>query len=255
MSRKSIILHVFAALLVLAFFIVSRMLAAIVFNQLRPLLPFVSFGEVSGSLWQGSVANLAVRHGTVNLVLGYTRWQASPWSLLAGSLSLHLQAENGKQTVDGDIRVGLDQSLHVADAEIVAPAALISQFYPVPGQIDGQFEVSLQELVLGADGMSALQGTGVYRDARYTLAEPIELGTFAARFLMENDVIKADLDDIEAQVGLNGSVTFAQKTRAYELDVKLLPAATANPIIGQSLEQFFQKAPDGSFQVRRSGQI
>jgi hypothetical protein len=256
MSKKSITLHVLAAIFLLLFFLLSRMPAFVVVNQLKPNASMVSLGQVSGTLWQGSVSSLQIRYGNSNIDLGHTQWQVNTWKLLLGQLALNIKAENGKQTINGDVAVAMNKTLTLSDAEIMVDAGIISQFYPVPGVIEGSFDIAVKELELAANAnaIAMLDATVVYNNAKFTLSEPVDLGTFAVRLTSEKETIKAVLSDVDAHVGINGDIVFTPQTRSYDANIKLLPKATANPIIEQTLSSFFPLSSEG-YLIRKSGQI
>ena len=251
MSKKLITLHVIAAILLLAFFIVSRMPAYIVFKQLQPYGQFLHFGNVTGTVWKGTVSDVSVRYNRINMILGYTQWQLKPWQLLLGSVGLHLKADHDKQYIEGDVQASVSGIVTVSDAEVMAPAALMTQFYPIPGQIGGDIEINITELAFDAKGLKALEASGVYQKGSYNLGELVELGTYGAKFNMEKDTIKATMNDVDAQVGMDGDASIDLANRKYELDVKLTPKKTANPLIAQSLAQFIPQETEGTFHVRR----
>lgn len=257
MSKKAIIFHILAAVFLLCGFIIARMPAAIPLGKLQatPVGQFLQFSEASGTLRQGSVSGLVIRLNAARIVLGQVRWKLEPLSLLGGELSLHVRAEHDRQTLDGNVSLSISRTLKLQDMEIVAPAALVSQFYPIPGQVGGQVELSIAELAVNADGLQALDAQGVYRDAHYTLSQLVELGTYAGRFSMQDGTVRVDVSDLDAHVGMNGFATYVPKSREYDVDVKLSPRASANPMIAQGMGQVLPQGQDGSYQFRKRGQM
>lgn len=257
MSRKVIVLHILAAVLLLCGFILARMPAAIPLGKLQatPAGQFFQFREASGTLRQGSVSGLVIRLNTARIVLGQVRWKLEPLSLLAGKLSLHIKAEHDRQTLDGNVSLSVSRTLKVQGMEIIAPAALASQFYPIPGQVGGQIELGITELVVNAEGMQSLDAQGVYRDAHYIIGQLVELGTYAGRFSMQEGTVRVEVSDLDAHVGLNGFATYTPGSREYDVDVKLLPKASASPMITQGIGQVLPQGQDGSYQFRKRGQI
>lgn len=255
MSKKSIALHFFAALLVLMYFLVARIPVALVIDQVRKNAPFMSVGEPSGSLWQGSLSSLSISFRGAMIDLGRTEWRIQPLHLLLGELAFHLHAEKEPQLIDADIALGIGKTLSVSEGNFVFEAANISKIYPIPGKIDGLLELTVKELALSGEIIKKLDASGTFKNAAYTLNMPVELGTYGARFTLQKDKLKADLSDVEAHVGLNGYATYDPKLRDYEVDVRLQPKNTANPVIVQSLSAFVVPQSDGSFRINKVGHL
>jgi hypothetical protein len=258
MTKKSILLHVLVAFITLLVLIAARTPAQLVFSRLSKVPQFsqmVSYSSVNGTLWNGRLADLSVRNGTMNLMLGDAQWSINPLYFLMGKLNVHVQAKKDVQTIEGNVAISVTKTLSLSNMHIQAPASVVAQFYPVPGFLDGQFDVALKNMAVSKDGISELNGTVVIKDMKYTLASLVELGTYSAEVAMNKGVIRADLSDIAAQVGVSGNVKFTPKTRLYEVDMKLLPKPAANPLIMQTLSQFLRQGGDGSFQITKSAQL
>lgn len=255
MSKKSIALHVFAAVLILVYFLVTRMPVSLVVEQARKNAPFLSIGEASGSLWNGNLSHLSINYQSRMIDLGRTQWKIRPAHLLLGDLALHIHAENGVQVIDADIQLGIGKTLSIKNGEFLFEAATLTRIYPIPGRIDGVIELNVDNLKVVSNTVVALEANGVMKNLAYTMNAPVELGTYGGRFTMEKEKIKADLSDVDARVGLTGFASFDVIKKGYEMDVTLSPKNTANPVIAQSLSAFVAPEPDGTFHISKTGQL
>ncbi len=255
MSKKSIFIHFVAAVLVLFYFLASRIPVALVMDQIRKNAPYLTLGEPSGSLWQGALSNLSINTAVGMIELGRTEWKIQPLHLFLGELAFHLHATKEPQLIDADIAISIGKTLSVEDGNIIVEATNLTRFYPIPGTIGGMLELTLQELQLNKEGIKKFEATGTFKNAAYTLNTPIELGTYGARFTLEKDKLKAVVNDVEAHVGMTGYATYDPKLKEYDVDVKLSPKNTANPVIPQSLAAFLPPQPDGSYRFNKIGHL
>jgi len=258
MTKKSLTLHVLLAFLVLVILIAVQIPANLIFSQLSKQPQFnqmLSFSSVDGTLWKGRLSDVMVQHGANRLALGRVEWRINPLFMLAGKVKLHLKAQKDSQTIEADIAIGLTKTLMINNALIQVPVGLVTQFYPVPGIIEGQIEAVIKELDVDMQGLRAVNAKIQLVDINYTLSQPVELGNYQIDITMQKELVKANLADTVATVGVTGFATFAPKTRLYDIDVKLLPKPTANPLIEQTLSQFLSKTSDGGYKITQSAQL
>lgn len=257
-SKKSITFHVLAALLLLIVLIAKRIPAQLVFLPLekQPLFTqTVHYSDIEGSIWSGKLNNLSIRYGTADIPLGNTQWQINPLYLLLGKVQLHLLAEAPQQSIKGDIAISATKTITLSNMQLQAPMGIVSQIYPVPGFVEGEIAIVIKELALNTSGLLAIEANANIRNLKYTLSQPVELGSFQIVAAMKNDKVIANISDTVAQLGVSGNVKFTPKTRLYEVDMNLVPKATANPLIDQTLSQFLRQSSAGVYQITKSAQL
>lgn len=248
MSKKTITLYIFAAIFIFCGFVISRTPANIVLAQLAKSTKLITPYKVSGTIWNGSAADITVHYSGSAIPLGATEWKISFLPLLLGKLDIHLQAIKSEQKIIGQFKLGSGPYLQATDAEIIFDVAMIKQFYPVPGQVQGSVELTVAELVYDVNKVEKLAATAILRDFVYTLSAPVKLGTYAAKLTEKDNKVIANLSDVDASVIVSGEASVSVETKKYNIDVNLKPKPDANVMIQQTLEAITRKKPDGSFQ-------
>ena len=248
MSKKELTLYILSGVAVFLFFVIARTPADLVLAQIAKKTNLITPSQVSGTIWNGSAGDISIRHDKMVIPLGSARWEISFWSLLTGKISIDLKAKKSDQKIEGQFTLGSGPYISASDAEIIFDAALVKQFYPVPGDVKGSVELSLKEFEYADSRVEALQGSAVLKDSVYTLGSPVELGTYAARLSLKEDMVVADLSDIDARVEVSGVAKVSPETKKYSADVNLKPRPEANPMIQQTLKAVAKSKPDGSFQ-------
>lgn len=253
MPVKKVILYSLAALLLFTGFVLVRVPASLALNYIGSKSGFLAPYQVSGTVWNGSATEMVVRYGGSSLSLGLVEWQLSPWQLLLGKLSVHLDANKGSQKIAGDFSLALGNRLQVQDAEIHLDIPTLTSLMKVrlPGQLQGMAELSLERLSYEGGSVMDLAGTMVARDGVYVIGQPVVLGTYAAKLSLKDRLVNASLSDIDGAVTISGDVTVQPETREYHVNLTVRPKPDANPMIGQALAALTQQQPDGSFRITR----
>lgn len=249
MSKKNLFLTFLVAVLFFTAALLAKMPASFVVSQALKQNRQLTISQVSGTIWDGQAAYVAVRQFNRTIVLGKVDWQVSAMSLLMGRFEVNLKAKHGDQRIQGDFTVKLDKTLIAKNAEIRVDAQLLSQIYPSMVKPEGFVELDITDLAFKDMEVLALDANLLVRDLFVTVQTRVDLGTYGARLGLEGDAIKADLSDIDGHVGIEGYGLFSPKTREYQVDFKLSPKATAHPSIAQALTFVGKKQGDGSFTV------
>ncbi len=248
MTKKTISIYIISAIFIFSGFVIARAPADFVLAHVAKSTKRITPYQVTGTVWNGSAADMAVHHAGSVIPLGPTEWEVSFLPLLLGKLDVKLKAIKSDQKIIGEFKLGSGPYLKACNVEIVFDAAMIKQFDAVPGEIQGNVELSLVKLVFDGNTIEELDGTAVIKDSVYTLGSPVELGSYAAKLSVKDNIVKADLSDIDASVVVSGVASVSPETKKYNANVNLNPKPDANPMIQQTLQAFTKKKPDGSFQ-------
>lgn len=223
--------------------------AGLAWRVARPHAGPLVLEGVSGSVWQGQAAMLAL----YNNGLGQASWHLSPWSLLAGRL-------DGDVKVDGAV-VGIDATLagtpsapQVTAARADFPAQVLAPAVDLPGlSLLGDVHVELERLEL-RDGLPyAAAGTATWRNVGLTgLAEASLPGIKATIVSPVDGQIAVSLNDLGGPLEIDGSSRVANG--AYDAEVKL-KLREENPTLAQALTHIGERTPDGATLLRIHGNI
>lgn len=260
MSKKSISLSLLLGFVFFLILLLKQLPANLVLahlaNQTSAFVPH----QVSGTLWQGQAANVSVIAGPIPVDLGQVQWEISPWALLTGTLALHINAENGRQKIKGDIALGLGESIEVNDLELVVDGAMFRSLLPIPINYQGFIELSIQELSASQllqekPEIHSLAANLVVDGLAINFGSEIMLGKYGARLSLADkkiegeSIVSVSLSDIDGSVSVQGTADALLSTQQYFVDINLTPKPTASPLIMQTLSQFYKRQSDGAYKV------
>ena len=255
MSKKQISLSIVTALLFFIGCLLMKMPANVALGWAAKKTNAFYPEHVQGTIWNASMARLAIPLAGTIVELGQVRWTVSQLALLRGQLQVHVDAVNNPQKISGDIVLGLNKVLKASNVEVRMDSALLAQIYPMPVRYTGFVEADLASVVIKNQQLDELQGNLLLKKINVSFSELFVLGDYAARLTAVparaggEKVIQADISDINAAVAVKGKAQIALKG-GYFIDAVLRPQSNASPAIAQALQQMFTPATDGSFQVR-----
>lgn len=215
-----------------------------------------------GTLFQGGCEQLVLPSG---FSITLFQWDIHPLSLIIGSLSADLQGQFAGHPVKGRISTSVGGSISGDDIRLALPASevhkLVQQFMtrrlrmPLPlGDMNGDFNLSIDNIVMRDGFPSKVQGSLQWRKAAITLAEKVTLGNISIAVQPTDQGLVANLSNKGGQIRLKGDAQLNQK-RQYQVSINLKPQASATQNIRQSLQLFAQRQGDGSFQFKQQGQL
>lgn len=130
---------------------------------LRGALHGLVLQQVSGTLWDGSAAQLRTPHG---LTLGALHWRLSRGALL-GRMALQLDIDGPQLALHGQLRKHADGSVEWTGVRLHVDGALLAGSHPhLPlGQLQGAFDLADGHAVLRGGWPSQLQASWQWRQA------------------------------------------------------------------------------------------
>lgn len=212
----------------------------------------VQMDGVSGTIWNGSVANVVVPYPGGSYSLGSLDWQLDPWSLLTLSPCAQFNTELASQTSAGKVCGGLGGTLVLEDTQLSLPAAAAEIWAPV--RVRGQVDAQIQRLSYADNQIKELVGSGSWTNADYHNSQSwIQLGTIA--FDLSEDGqggVGAKVFDIEGplQLDLNSQFSLAG---AYAVRGNIVLRPNAPQEISQLLSIVAQETRSGEFNVEWVG--
>ena len=163
----------------------------------------IKVGNVQGTLWQGEVDRVVVN----NIPINQLSWDVSPWALLTGQLSVELDAGNMRDAAsiafNGPLSMSLFdfQALSAEEFLLYLPVdrVLSEVQLPLPVNAGGRFRVNIETLSYSAQGCAQMMAYGDWLNARVAGTQgPIELGTFSAQILCQNEQIVINVEEPNA---------------------------------------------------------
>lgn len=240
---------ILAPLLVFLFFVVRAVPAQ--WGIAMAGLPLQMEG-ISGTIWQGRVANVVLPYPGGHYSLGKLEWEMSPWSLLRFAPCVHFSTELESQTSTGTACSSLRRRLSLKDTRVSVPAAIAELWAPV--RLRGQVDAHIASMTLVGEQVRDLLGNGSWTNAEFHNSHSwVSLGTIAFD-LTENGEggIAARMFDIEGplDLDLNSSV---QLNGAYVIrgTIGLRPEAPVE--IGQLLRIVGEEVQRDQFRIEWAG--
>lgn len=139
----------------------------------------VALTGVTGTLWDGRASLASVRVGDQEYSLGHLTWDLSPLSLLTLSPCAQVTTKLSMQNFAGEICTGPGGALHLSDADMSLPTALVQAHIPFP--VQGQISAHIDKLALRDNVLLKLNGKLSWSAARInTGASWLDIGSYAA---------------------------------------------------------------------------
>lgn len=213
---------------------------------------------IEGSLWSGRVARLA--HPA--FPVGPLAWRWRPQALLLGRLEYQVFLQSGAG--GGELRAGrgLFAGRYIAAAHLSLPAAELARRAPLElVTLAGDFQIDIDELRLSpagsTDGIGALHGVLVWRDAEIVRPNPMRLGQVQMRIGLREGRIVGTLDnggDESGPLELSGELSIGADRR-YRLDALLKPRANADAPMREALGLLGAPDARGRYRLQYSGSM
>jgi general secretion pathway protein N len=244
-----------SAILVFLIWLIATVPARLVLAHVSNAVPAVYAEGVSGTIWSGKAARMSLSAPGYTHELGETQWQLHPWSLLAGKLSVSLNARNGRDQVTSDASLSLGGRVSLANTELSLPASIVRSWYPVPARIDGLLSLQLKSLSVSKAVIDELDGALTWQDAQVDFSgAPVKLGSLLAKLSMgDKGACKVELSDLGGPLGVVGQVVVTQAEQKWVADVALTPKAGFDPTVANMMSQFGTRTAAGAITLRQSG--
>lgn len=227
--------------------------ASSVYGLVESRAPMVKAQSISGTLWQGNALKIVVQN---KHQLSNVSWSVSPWSLLLGQLSIDTEASYLNEKISGNITASILGNVSASNLKAGFPAEKIAQFAPIPvGQFDGKISINLDSLSLAENNIPSAEGTITWSKAAITVAEKASLGNISIR-ISEDDTnpLTANISNQGGDISISGNAVVTSDSK-YTIDLKLQPKSTASKNLKSTLGFIAKKQPDGSFQLKNSGNL
>ncbi len=213
----------------------------------------VAFYGTYGSLWQGGADKLQARGAPE---IQNIKWDISPAALLIAHISGDLQASILQQNVVGQFSLPPNGNLKLSDVRARITGEAMQELVQMPlGELGGVFNIQINSVESLHQTIPVVDGTINWKSAKLTLAETVDLGNINIEIRPADEgSTQIKIDNTGGQVSINGKATLEQN-KQYAIDLTLTPENSATQNIKQSLSMFARRQSDGSYQLKRKGNL
>lgn len=263
MSKRLIIIIVFCFVFIYLAIVITRLPAKII----TPFIPEnspIQLSKLSGSIWNGSAANLELAIQREKINLGKLLWQIKPFCFIKLHACIEIIIEpNGSSS--GNISVttlaeaALNQTLRLEKTNINIDANWLIQRFRLPISAIGIAELQAEYIEVKPDQrLPNISGTIRWADAGIDFPQEFDLGEYqlALASLQENEqnFIRAELSDIDGIVSTTGNIDIFENQRV-QIDVNLRPTDQTPQDITAFLNFVGKKDRNGNFAIKQNTTI
>ena len=248
--------HILLFIAVYTVALVATLPAALALRWAEPVLQKLPqrpvLQGIDGSIWSGRAAQ-ASYHG---LVLGELQWEISPWNLLIGHIDMELKITNAEGYLDGTLSSGFSGGrMRLHDVKGQLPAVWVKSFMPsLPITPTGSFAVNMDEAVIEAARLRALDGRLVWNKGGVSAPLALEFGDLVAEFTSNESGIAGRIKDSGGPLQLAADLKLGADG-GYTLTGKSAARPGANPALGTSLSLLGQPDAQGMIPFRFNGRL
>lgn len=230
--------------------LVVRFPATVALDWFAP--PQLQFNGVSGSIWHGMAATVTLRDESIEV--SPLQWQLRPAALLTGRLSANIEAASANASLLGLASFSLGGDVTLSDARVIAPLEGLTTNLSI-GQVFGQLDAGIQELVFVAGWPQRLVGTIDVTSLSYPALGLPELGHFRLICSESADVsVYCDVGDTGGPLEVTGSVIL-RPDGGYELTGVVKSRPTAPQQLVDGLRFLGQPDAYGYYPIEQTGSL
>lgn len=248
MKKKYYILIAVIAYLVFLLASIPANYATNIINSNTP----VSIQGVSGTLWKGKALAITLN----NIQLERTEWNFRLWKLLIGRLALDIETLYASNRINAEIGTSFLGRFFAYGLSASIPAQEVAQLANIPlAQLSGMISIDIESAHWKQGEMPSASGTINWRNAEITIADTASLGN--VNIILgesEQQLLKADIKNQGGDINISGSAELVP-VASYDVNITLIPTATASNNIKQSLGMFAKKQTTGEFLLQKTGSL
>ena len=212
----------------------------------------VTMRGVSGTLWTGKAYTISIN----DIQLEKTEWSFSLWNLFTGKIAIDIDTHFSDNKITAQLGSSFLGRYFINDLSAKIAAHEVAQLANIPlAQLDGMISLDIEHAQWKQGELPLAIGEIKWTDASVTVADTASLGNISI-VLSESDqqLLNAVIKNQGGDIKINGTAELVPEAD-YSVEMKLLPTATANNNIKQSLGMFAQKQPDGGYLLKKSGSL
>ena len=207
---------------------------------------------VSGTLWDGRALLISIN----NITIDRTEWSFNLWKLFLGKIAIDIKTQFSDNDVNAEVGTSFLGRYFINDFYGRVSAQQVAELANLPlVQLSGIISLDIESAQWKQGELPLANGEINWRDAAVTVADTASLGNVTI-LLSESDqqLLTADIKNQGGDIKINGIAGLAPEAD-YTVDIKLLPTATANNNIKQSLGMFAQRQSNGEYTLNKTGSL
>lgn len=215
-------------------------------------MPIKLYG-VYGSLWNGGAEQARIPGKPP---LTHLQWSINPAALLLARISGEVKTSINQQNIIADLSINALGTIRASDIRARVDAKVVQNLLRLPmGELAGSFNINIESLQLQPPALPIIRGRIKWQNAKFTLMEPVKLGHIQLDISpLDNNGLKATINSAKGQLSIKGRASVDEK-KQYKLELSLIPEDSASPNIRQSLGMFARRQTDGSYLLKRNGNL
>jgi len=246
--------YILIAVLSYLFFTLGNVPAAKVISLIEKNsnVPVKLYG-VHGSLWNGGAEKVLAQGQPP---IDNLKWSINPVMLLLAQLNGEVNGSIKNQNITGNFNVSALGTITASDIRARINASVMQELIQMPlGELGGVFNINIEQLELKQQGIPLVKANLKWKNAKLTMVESVDLGFVDLSITSnDNDQLSATISNKKGQVLIDGNAGLDNK-KAYNLNLRITPDETASDNIRQSIAMFARRQTDGSYLVKRKGNL
>ncbi|MDT8281540.1 MAG: type II secretion system protein N [Gammaproteobacteria bacterium] len=213
----------------------------------------VTMQGITGTLWHGKAYSIMI-DDTVKLT--DTEWSVTAWKIISGRLAMQIDTHYQKNNISGEIGASFLGRIFINELTAKISAADVSKLAAIPlAQLDGLISLDITHAEWKQGELPLASGRIIWENATVTVADTTSLGNVTITLgESEQQQLSADIQNQGGDIKISGSAELMAEAD-YAVDIKLLPTASANSNIKQSLGLFAQRTNNGEYILKKSGSL
>lgn len=212
----------------------------------------ISIQGVSGTLWNGKAYIIAIN----DIQLDKTEWSFNPWQIFIGNISVDIETRFSKNDITATLGRSFIGRLFIDDLSAQISASEVARLANIPlAQLDGDISINIEHAQWKQGELPLASGEIKWTNASVTIAETASLGNISI-VLSESDeqLLNAEIKNQGGDIRIIGTAELVPEAD-YTAEIQLIPTASANNNIKQSLGFFAIKQKNGGYLLKKSGPL
>lgn len=213
----------------------------------------VNIQGVSGSVWNGKAYMITAKN---NIKVERTEWSFNLWKLFLGKVAIDANARFLDNDISAELGTSFIGRFFINDLSAKIAADEVAQLANIPlARLSGMITLDIESAQWKQGELPLATGEIRWADAAVTVADTASLGNISV-LLSESDqqLLNAKIKNQGGDIKITGSAGLVPEAD-YAVELKLLPLASANNNIKQSLGMFAKKQGSGEYLLKKSGPL
>jgi len=208
---------------------------------------------VYGSLWSGGADQINIPKQPP---ITDFQWSLNPASLLLAKLSSEVSGNIKNQKFIGNISMNALGKVEATDVRARIDSPVMQELLQMPlGELGGVFNLNIESIILNDTPIPSITGTLKWNSAKLTIAETVDLGHINIAIKPnEANQLTATISNEKGQLSLDGTASVDDK-KQYTLNLRITPEQNTSSDITQSLTFISRRQTDGSYLIKRKGNL